>query len=150
MQHITFTYYDSNSASSTAMQRDPSDVPFDLADMIGAAAGKPLVLTEVGYSSATNIGSSLAMQNSFYANTLAAFGAASGKLSGASFSFMSDFPAETVRTLGASYGAGGSSWVSWIAELGLFDSLSKAKPAWGTFQTQATALRNNIGCNTAY
>lgn len=150
MQQISFTYYDTNSADATAVQRSPSDIPFDLADMVTAAGGKPLVLTEVGYSSSTAIGSSTAMQQTFYADALNAFTNAGGQLTGASFSFMSDFPAATVASLASAYGAGGASWVSWIAELGLFDEEGNAKPAWSSFSTLATTLKKTTSCTATY
>src|SRR5580693_5282257 len=50
LQHVSFTYYDGNPSVGVA-QRSPSDEAFDLADMVTAANGRPLILTEVGYSS---------------------------------------------------------------------------------------------------
>jgi hypothetical protein len=150
MQNVAFTYYDANATVPTAVQRAPGDVAFDFADMVTAAGGKPLVLTEVGYASSTAISSSPALQQTFYSNALTAFAGASGKLTGASFSFMSDFPAATDASLAAAYGPSGSSWVSWIGTLGLFDSSGNAKPAWSTFQAQATPMQANKGCVAAY
>ena len=146
MQHVAFTYYDANAAVATAVQRSPADIPFDFADMVAAAASKPLILTEVGYASSTAINSSPATQQSFYATMLTTFAGASGKLTGATFSFMSDFPASTLNALATEYGASGASWVSWIGSLGLFDSSGNPKPAWTTFQAQAVPMQKNSGC----
>jgi hypothetical protein len=150
MKHIAFTYYDANSAVATAVQRSPADVPYDFADMVTAAGTKPLILTEVGYSSSTAISSSTAMQQTFYGNALTAFANSGGKLTAASFSFMSDFPASTVASLAAAYGTSGVSWVNWIAELGVFDQTGNPKPAWSTFQTQALALKGTTTCSDIY
>ena len=62
LQHISFTYYALNTFGSAFTHRDSAHVAFDVADMIHAAGGKPLILTEVGDSSSTDVGSSNDLQ----------------------------------------------------------------------------------------
>lgn len=147
ISEVSFTYYDANSQVPGSIQRDPAGVPFDFADMLNAANGKPLVLTEVGYTSSTAVASSTAQQQNFYSMMLTQFAAAGGKLGGATFSFMSDFPSATIAALTAQYGLG-SPWVSWVSGLGLFDSQGNPKPAWTTFSSKAGAMKANTGCTT--
>jgi hypothetical protein len=148
--HISFTYYDGNPLAGVS-QRSPADVAFDLGDMISAANGRPLVLTEVGYSSSTAISSSQQLQATFYTDAFAAFSNAGGKLTAASFAFMSDFPASVSASLAGSYGnASGYLFASWIGNLGLLDPVGNPKLAWAVFETEAPNLHGPLACKAAY
>lgn len=145
VNEVSFTYYDANSQLAGTLQRAVADVPFDFADMLTAANGKPLVLTEVGYTSSAGVGSSPLQQQAFYSTALTQFAAAGGGLAGATFAFMSDFPASIISALTVQYGSS-SPWLFWISGLGLFDEQGNAKPAWTAFSSQAAALKSNLGC----
>jgi hypothetical protein len=145
-KHVGFTYYDQDVISTTSAVRDPANVPFDIADMIAAAAGKELLLNETGYPSSVGSGSSPALQQAFYANTLATLGAASGKVAAANFAFLSDLPPSMVSSLGASYGIAATLWMNWAGSLGLIDPNGIAKPGLQTFYTNAAKMRVANSC----
>ena len=147
LRHVSFTYYAGDPLAPGGIgQRDPTSIPFDIADMISAAAEKPLILTEVGFSSASAVGSTPALQQTFYSGAFAAFAAAAGKVAAASFSFMSDIPATTASGMSRLYSAS-SLWAPWFQNLGLFDAQGMPKPAWTVFQTQATRFRSGKVCS---
>ncbi|HWP85315.1 MAG TPA: hypothetical protein VNN17_09010, partial [Terriglobia bacterium] len=62
---ISFTYYPFKRDGTT---RGPEVVGGDLGEMVRAAQGKPLVLTEVGHPTSPLVGSSLSMQQQFFEN----------------------------------------------------------------------------------
>lgn len=149
-QHVSFTYYDGNPLAGVA-QRSPSDAAFDVADMVAAAGGRPLVLTEVGYSSSSLLGSSQQLQAAFYSEAFAAFSNEGGKLTAAEFSFMSDFPPSILQSLASAYSlAGNSLWISWIGNLGLYDTVGNPKLAWQVFETDAKEFQNTLACKAGY
>ena len=67
MDAIMLTYYP---ISSGFVPREPNTVVGDVAKMVDAAGGKPLVLQEWGYPSSTSLGSSEAKQAEFIYNSL--------------------------------------------------------------------------------
>lgn len=148
--HTSFTYYDGNPLAGIS-QRSPSDVAFDLGDMIAAANGRPLVLTETGYSSGIAVFSSQELQATFYTDAFAAISNAGGKLTAASFAFMSDFPPSVSDSLAGSYDNGSAYlFASWIGNLGLLDTVGNPKLAWTVFQTEAPNLHGALACKAAY
>lgn len=148
LHHVSFTYYAGNILAPGGVgQRDPADVPFDIALMVSAAKGKPLVMTEIGFSSSPSIGSSQTLQQAFYSNIFAALSVNGGKVSAASFSFMSDIPSSVANDFAGVYG-GSQAWASWFQHLGLFDAQGSPKAGWTTFQTQAKAFALPTTCRT--
>jgi hypothetical protein len=144
--HVSFTYYDQDPVSATSAVRDPSNAAFDISDMVAAASGKQLVLTEVGYPSSTGAGSSPALQQSFYTNAFAALSSAGGKVTAANFAFLSDFPSSALTSLGANYNTAAMLWMNWAGSLGLIDAAGKSKPALQTFYSNAQKLQTANAC----
>lgn len=148
MQHIAFTYYATRSAvsaTSPAMHRDPAEVPFDLAEFAAAAQSKSLILTELGYSSSSVIGSSPAMQDQFYANVFSFLRNSGGLIKAANFFIMNDIPLASALVAGQQYSTA-AAFTTWFGTLGMKDLYGVEKPAWSTFRTNATDFTLSNSC----
>jgi hypothetical protein len=140
MDHIAFTYYPIRPDYTV---HDPSIAMSDLGEMISAANGRPMVLTEVGYPSSTVIASSNALQSTFYSNVLNTVQGLSGRVAAVNFFQMSDMPTATVNSLVAYYSTGASvgsaqAFGAYLGSLGTVDVTGTGKPAWTAFAAGAS------------
>jgi hypothetical protein len=134
--HIAFDYY---AQGPGFFQRDASSPSRDVPLMLHFAAGRPIILKEVGYSSGTATGSSVDTQRLFFANLVDALRKASGQIVGASVWSIQDMPPVVVDLVLNLYGLGSDPVAaSFLASLGLVQTDNTAKPAWSAF-TSATA-----------
>lgn len=136
IEQVSFTYYplreDWVAVSPT--------VSWDLGEMVRAAAGKPLFLTEAGFPSSALLLSDNATQQRFYSALLQESRKYPTKIGGISFFAMSDIPTSVVSQLSTYYGSNASRFIAFLASLGLHDQLGAPKPAWDTFVTEARAM----------
>lgn len=143
-EQISFTYYPLRPDWTL---RDVADVSWDIGEMVSAASGKPLVLTEVGYPSHVSFGGGTAGQSSFYAAVLDEVKLHPGKIQGVSFFLMSDPPVSVVDAISEAYSQAGSPQFGvFVGSLGLFTTTDTAKPAWSTFSTKARELAAAASC----
>ncbi len=148
LTHIGFTYYavKTPTAASPGMQRDPSNAAADLADMMNAARGRSLILTEAGYSSSTAAGSSLQLQSDFYAAVFASLKTSGGKVQAVNFSFLNDIPRAVAEQLMSYVSSSDRTFVDWLAALGTIDGQGTDKPAAIKFEENATLFKSGPVC----
>ncbi|NWF85489.1 MAG: beta-galactosidase [Bryobacteraceae bacterium] len=145
-EQISFTYYPLRPDWTL---RDIADVSWDIGEMVSAASGKPLALTEVGYPSHATFGGGTAGQSSFYAAVLDEVKLHPGKIQGVSFFLMSDPPESVVEAITQAYSQAGSPQFGvFVGSLGLFTVADTAKPAWNTFSTKAQQLATAASCSS--
>jgi len=144
--HVTFDYY----AQAPGFQQRATDSPVrDIPFMIYLAAGRPVILKEVGYPSSTSAGSSEPIQAQFFQNLFGALRSASGAVQGASVWAAQDLPPAVAAQLAAYYGQGGqSAEVDFLDSLGLQSTLAVPKLAWSTFTQQAFSFQVPASCKT--
>lgn len=120
-----------------------ADAPLtDLPQMVKFAAGKPLVMQEVGYPTASSLGGSMAGQAVFVENMFKAWEATGTAVPFISFFMQHDFADVTCRSLSDYYGAAQSTIMyDFLCSLGLRDALGQPKPAWDVFVSHAARLR---------
>jgi hypothetical protein len=106
--------------------RSPRAPLHDIPRMVRLAHGRPLVLQEMGYSSAHRLGSSPAAQASFVRNVFTAASRAPQALPFLSFYSLYDLPAPACRSR--------SPQVTFLCSLGLHYRNGHAKPAWRAFR----------------
>ncbi len=149
VDHVAFTYYGVNPARAAGapVHRHISNLPFDFADMLDAAAGRPLIFTELGRASSEQVGSSPREQAEFYGAVLDSIRTSGGRVAAASFSFYSDMPPLTAFLLSTVYGPqDAKTFMRWFGSLGVVDRKSAAKPAWEAYRSAATAMADGEGC----
>jgi hypothetical protein len=131
----SFTYYPLNPDFSV---RDPSVVSADLAALVGAAAGKEVLLQEVGYPAGylptPGNGSSVTKQQQFVANVFASLTAQTA-IRYCSFMQMADYTPAEVSTYSAYYGISQPLFVEYLSTLGLIDSNGVSKAAFAALLT---------------
>jgi hypothetical protein len=116
--------------------------------MIDAAAGKPLVITEIGYPSSTVVGSSTTRQQIYFANVFDVLQSLSGRIVAANFYQMSDMPSDTVASLVAYYNTWNpAAFGGYLGSLGVVDASGVPKPAWNTFAARGAAFLGPV-CTT--
>jgi len=110
----------------------PADSPAtDFPVMLQAAAGRPLLLQEVGYPSGAANGSSESQQADFVTSALAQWHAAGKDLPFLSIFLMHDLDPATCDALAQYYGLDGdAAFVSFLCTLGLRHDDGAPKPAW--------------------
>lgn len=143
VDHVAFTYYPIKADYS---MYDPSVAAADIAEMVAGAAGKPLLLTEIGYTSKAPSSTGTSAQRTFYSNALNAIAKYSGKIVGASFITLNDPPPSIVASLTSYYGILAPNFEAYLAGLGLADSIGVAKPAYSVWVTQSQSFGANVGC----
>ncbi len=135
------TWYDLNRYSDVViatyypLQADfsvkPSHQPLsDFPALIQFAAGKPLVLQEVGYPASTVLGSSEAGQAEFVGHVFSAWVDSDGAIPFLNLFLLHDFSDDLVDTLVGYYGVSGANFREFLATLGLRHSNSDEKQAW--------------------
>jgi hypothetical protein len=111
--------------------RPPSTLEGDMNAMVARSPGTPILMQEVGYSSSAACGSTPALQAEFagrFRRWLS--GMDRSRVLGASFFLYTDWTSGTVNRLTGYYGFASPGFRGYLGELGLRDSLGRAKPAW--------------------
>ena len=135
------TWYDLNRYSDVViatyypLQPDftvrPSNRPLsDFPALIQFAAGKPLVLQEVGYPASTVLGSSEASQAEFVSHVFTAWVDSDGAIPFLNLFLLHDLSDGLVDTLVGYYGVSGDNFREYLATLGLRYADSVEKEAW--------------------
>jgi hypothetical protein len=135
---LVLTYYPLGAMFAV---KDPALATADVPQMVTLAAGKPLVLQEVGYPSSTMLGSSEDAQSQLVANVLTAWQRQGGaKVPFVNFFLEHDLTSMLCDQYAQYYGLGGdANFKAYLCSLGLRQSNGTAKKAWGTLVTQARA-----------
>jgi hypothetical protein len=144
--HLTFDYY---AQTGVFQQRDPDSPKRDIPLMIYLAAGRPVILKEVGYPSSSGLGSSELRQAQFLDSLFTALRSASGSFQGASVWAARDLPPQLLTQVAASYGMDGySAALAFLGSLGLQTSEGAPKLAWPAFTQQASSFGVAGACKT--
>ena len=125
--HISFTYY---ALTGDFEQRDPSSPAFDVPLMISMAAGKPILLVEMGYSSGLT---GQTAQSQFFSSALSALRLAGGAVAMFSGWSYRDISASSVASISLQFGQSGPAFAQFITSAGLLDQNGVPKLAWPTF-----------------
>jgi hypothetical protein len=141
LDHVSFNYYPLRADFSVR----PEDSVFsDLTAMIVAAQPRPIFLQEIGYPTATLLGSSPEKQRAFVKNTFDAIrGAGSARVFGATYLFQADLPDFIVADVVRAYGLNAEPFRAYLMTLGLRDERDRPKPAWDEFVRQAHIIGPN-------
>lgn len=113
--------------------RSPRAPLRDIPRMVALAHGRPLVVQEAGYPSATALHSSPAAQAAFVRNVFSAWNRAARAIPFVSFYSLFDLPAGDCRSR--------SRAVAFLCSLGLHDRHGRPKPAWAAFRAGVRGVR---------
>ncbi len=113
----------------------------DLDTMVTIAAGKPVVVQELGYPAATLLGSSEADQAAFVANALERWQVIGGDaMPFLSFFMLHDFSQPMCDDFASYYGLGGDErFAAYLCSVGLRSNDGTPKPAWSALVDGAAA-----------
>lgn len=139
-EFIALTYYPLNPDFT---MRAPETVGFDFDQMIRAAAGKPILLQEVGYPSSPNNKSSEERQAQFVQAVFDGLRSHKQNFIAANFFLMSDFTDDWVSLFSQYYKSNNDRFKSYLRTLGLFDEHGRAKPSWEVFRRNLRAFRDS-------
>jgi hypothetical protein len=143
--HIAFTHYPVRPEFTVY---DPGIAKNEFGEMIAAANGKPLILTEIGYPSSSTIGASTDAQQTYFSDVFDALQTLGGYISAANFFQLSDMPTATVNSLVQYYGgSNAAAFGAYLGTLGVVDVTGADKPAWNTFSKRATSFLGSV-CTT--
>jgi hypothetical protein len=132
-----YTYYPLDAGF---MPRPASSAGPDLAKMVELAAGKPLVLQEVGYPSSAMLGSSEQAQADFVTAVIAAWRPRAAAIPFFSYFLLHDFSPTLCDQFVKYYGASGSqSFREYLCSLGLRQTDGTAKRGWDAFLRAAAS-----------
>lgn len=132
MDVAVMTYYPLDSLKV----RDPSSVSSDFTQMVALAAGKPLILQEIGFPASELVGSSPALQEKFVRAVFTKLDTLGGTVPLAVYFLQSDFSPDLLKTLESYYGVSEPRFLAFLGSLGLKDASGKARPAWTAFQEE--------------
>ncbi len=114
--HYAFTFYNLDGTTTRAAENVSIEIPL----MLSMTGSKPVILTEVGFPSATLAGSSEDKQRAFYTLLLEQIRKNSGKILAARFFLMTDLPASVTNSIASAYGyATNSPFAAYLGSLGL-------------------------------
>jgi hypothetical protein len=138
IDHVALTYYPINGDFSVK----PADqLTRDLPRALAAASPLPIAFQELGYPSATLLGSSPEQQATFMRNAFEAIRAAGTlRVLGATYLFQSDLPHWLVNDLVRAYGFDDQRFRAFLTTLGLRDENDQPKPGWHEFLRQTDLL----------
>ena len=146
IDHVAFDYY---AQDSSYLERSADAPTKDIPLMVLLAAGKPIILKEVGYSSGAGAGSSPDQQRAFMSNLFTAMRSAGGAFKGANVWALQDMPASAVQQIATLYNIGSNApMISFLGTLGLRDLTGNAKPAWSVFTSTTSAFMLAGTCQT--
>lgn len=137
-----FTYHPLVAGSSTFQVRDASTPTADFPAMLSVAQGKPIVLQEVGYSSAAGNGSSEAQHAQYVANVFSAWQSTAGAIPFLSFYTLHDFTQSQCQQQAQGYGLPGNQpFIDYLCSTGLRRSDGSPKQAWSSFVSGAASMK---------
>jgi hypothetical protein len=120
--------------------RPPDTANADIAQMVSMAAGRPLVLQEVGYPSSTRLSSSEGVQAEFATRVMAAWHAAGPKIPLLNWFALHDLTTEVCDTFTRYYALpGDANFAAYLCTLGLRRADDAPKPSWQAFIDAARA-----------
>jgi hypothetical protein len=136
------TYYPIN---GYFVPRAPSVALTELPQLAALAGGKPLVMQEIGYPSASALGSSEQAQAQFINNVFQAWRGLGSQALFVNFVMLHDTTPAVCTQYAQYYGVAGlganvNNWKAYFCSLGLRRSGGQAKPGWNVFLTQAAAF----------
>jgi hypothetical protein len=129
MDVIVFTYYPLKGFKVVTPLATDRHFGF----MTKIAAGRPLLLQEIGCPSDELTGSSQAVQADFVNQVFDQLDSHGDSIPLAVFFIQGDFSAKQVRDLTGYYGLAEPAFGAYLGSLGLCDAVGKPKKAWGTF-----------------
>jgi hypothetical protein len=134
---VVLTYYP---LGARFVPRPPGTATADVAQMVSIAAGKPLVLQEVGYPSATRLSSSEDAQAQFATAVIAAWRAAGPKIPLLNWFALGDLTPQLCDSFTGYYNLpADANFSAYLCTLGLRRVDGTAKPAWSAFVAAARA-----------
>jgi hypothetical protein len=132
---VVMTYYP---LGPRFVPRPPSTAKPDIAQMLTIASGRPLVLQEVGYPSATRLSSSEGAQGEFATQVLAAWHAAGAQIPLLNWFALGDLTTEVCDTFTHYYALpGDANFSAYLCSLGLRRVDGVPKVSWQAFLTAA-------------
>jgi hypothetical protein len=142
---ISFNYYGLGPGFT---HRSPSAPLSDIPLMLMLAEGKPVLLTELGFST-NGLNGSQSAQQEFLANAFTALRPTSGRIRGVSVWAMRDLPQALTMAIGNELGlAHDSNFLRFLGSAGLKTEQGATKPAWATFSTAAAQFQTLGSCTT--
>lgn len=118
--------------------RAPTSPAIDIPRVVAAAGGRPVVVQEAGYPTASRLGSSTAAQARFVDALFQAWNAAAAHIPFLDVFSLHDFAPAWCRSQIASYGLPGNlDGQAYLCSLGLRHHDGSPKPAWAHFVTHA-------------
>lgn len=136
---LAITYYP---IRADFTMKDPSIVTNDFTRMRNAAAGRGVVLQEIGYATAAVNGSSEEKQAQFVSNVFSQLRANRDVFAAGSFFVLADLSDPFVKSLAQFYGIQNApTFLGFLQSTGLFDLQGKPKRSWGVFQSEMRNLR---------
>lgn len=140
LDHVALTYYP---LAADLSVRAPDVVFHDLQLALEHSAPLPIALQEIGYPSASRLGSSEEQQREFMRHAFNAVSAAGPeRVLGMTYLFQSDPPQWLVNTFVAAYQFDTENFRAFLSTLGLRDDRDRPKPGWDEFVRQAGEVRN--------
>lgn len=127
------TYYPLNADFSV---QPPTAPAADFPALLQLAGNKPLVLQEVGYPSATLLGSSEAAQAEFIHQVFAAWRDSDGRVPFLNLFLLHDFASALVDELVIYYGSNNTNFRAYLDTLGLRHRNNSDKPAWQAVRSE--------------
>lgn len=140
--HLGWTFYNLDGTATRA----PQSIPVEMATLLQRSAGKPIILTEVGYPSSTAARSSLENQRLFYELMRTELQKVSGSVIAARFFQRTDLPASVVNQFLTYYGTSSAEFAGYLGSLGLYTETGTAKPSWTEFTTTVRQFSATNAC----
>jgi hypothetical protein len=138
IDHVALTYYPINADFSV---RPPDQMARDLPRALAAASPLPITFQELGYPSATLLGSSPDQQAEFMRISFELIRAAgTSRVLGATYLFQSDLPQWLIGDLVRAYGFDDARFRAFLGTLGLRDENDRPKAGWHEFMRQTELL----------
>lgn len=132
---VVMTYYP---LGPRFVPRPPSTAKPDIAQMLSVSSGRPLVLQEVGYPSATRLSSSEGTQGEFAAQVMAAWHAAGAQIPLLNWFALGDLTTEVCDTFTHYYALpGDANFAAYLCSLGLRRADGVPKASWQAFLNAA-------------
>lgn len=119
--------------------RGPDTVEDDLNTILAHLGDQPVHLSEIGYPSGQDCGSSPADQARFVANAFAAWDRNATRIPALFWDWQSDIPADALAGYGDYYGLKDMCFLNYLATLGLKTRAGTPKAGWVEFVNQAKA-----------
>lgn len=135
MDVVSFTYYPLNPDFTV---KSVNEIDGHFRKLAEAAAGKKIVLQELGFPSGAANRSSEEKQAQFVERSIRAARSLGDKVVAMNFLWMSDLPDSVVEEFAKYYNLPNADrFKSYLATMGMFDTQGRPKPAWSVFQKEA-------------